>query len=52
MAPENALNKKGGKSSRFSRFINENIFDEVNDILQKYKSIIGISNENNMEKSK
>lgn len=26
MAPENALNKKGGKSSRFSRFINENIF--------------------------
>lgn len=27
-------------------------FDEVDDILQKYKSIIGVSDENNMGKSK
>lgn len=28
-----------------TRFVNENIFNEVNDILQKYKSIIGVSDE-------
>lgn len=28
------------------RLVNEDIFDEVNDILQKYKSIIGVSDEN------
>lgn len=28
-----------------TRLVNENIFDEVNDILQKYKSIIGVSDE-------
>ena len=27
------------------RLVNEDIFDEVNDILQKYKSIIGVSDE-------
>ena len=35
-----------------TRLVNEDKFNEANDILQKYKSIIGISNENNMEKSK
>ena len=29
-----------------TRLINEDIFNEVNDILQKYKSIIGVSDEN------
>ena len=28
-----------------TRLVNEDIFDEVNDILQKYKSIIGVSDE-------
>lgn len=31
------------------RLVNEDIFDEVNDILQKYKSIIGVSDENNKQ---
>lgn len=35
-----------------TRLVNEDKFNEVNDILQKYKSIIGVSDENNMEKSK
>lgn len=30
-----------------TRLVNEDKFNEVNDILQKYKSIIGVSNENN-----
>ncbi len=29
--------------------VNEDIFDEVNDILQKYKRIIGVSDENNIK---
>lgn len=29
-----------------TRLVNEDIFNEVNDILQKYKSIIGVSDEN------
>ena len=28
-----------------TRLVNEDIFDEVNDILQKYKEIIGVSDE-------
>ncbi len=32
-----------------TRLVNEDIFDEINDILQKYKSIIGVSNENNKQ---
>lgn len=28
-----------------TRYVNEDIFDEVNDILQKYREIIGVSNE-------
>lgn len=28
-----------------TRLVNEDIFDEINDILQKYKSIIGVSDE-------
>jgi hypothetical protein len=35
-----------------TRLVNEDIFNEVYTILSKYKEIIGISNENNMEKSK
>lgn len=32
-----------------TRLVNEDIFNEVNDVLQKYKSIIGVSNENNIK---
>ena len=30
-----------------TRLVNEDIFDEVNDILQKYREIIGVSDETN-----
>lgn len=32
-----------------TRLVNEDKFNEVNDILQKYKSIIGVSDENNIK---
>ena len=32
-----------------TRLVNEDIFNEVNDILQKYKSIIGVLDENNIK---
>ena len=32
-----------------TRLVNKDIFDEVNDILQKYKSIIGVSDENTIK---
>ena len=32
-----------------TRLVNEDKFNEVNDILQKYRSIIGVSDENNIK---
>lgn len=32
-----------------TRLVNEDIFDEVNDILQKYKEITGVKDENNIK---
>ena len=32
-----------------TRYVNEDIFNEVDTILSKYKSIIGVSNENNIK---
>lgn len=36
---ENSLGK--------TRLVNEDIFDEVNNVLQKYKEMVGVSDENN-----